>query len=239
MKKIFLLFFSLFFLGALGDTGFLLAGDLSFKEMKNLRAEFMENKKIRFENYTYLVKPGDTFFKISGKKWETVARLNRISEYSLLAGIKILVPLDIDLAEEIDPLPKFLNSRKKKLILINLNEQALGIYENGSLIDWFPISTGRKGLETPTGDFFVRKKDDDHVSSSYPKPHGGAPMPDALDFLSGLYWIHGGDLPGFPASHGCVRLSPEDARKLYVWSDIKTPVKIVDTNNFISGIARK
>jgi len=108
-----------------------------------------------------------------------------------------------------------------------LDRQFAGAYEGGELVASYPMSSGKEGFRTPTGNYGVTKKDEDHVSSKYPEPDGGWPMPWALRFKGTLYWMHGGDLPGYPASHGCVRLFPRDAEALFSWAEIGTPVRVV------------
>jgi lipoprotein-anchoring transpeptidase ErfK/SrfK len=116
-----------------------------------------------------------------------------------------------------------------RAILIVLDRQFLGAYEHGVLVASYPVSSGREGHETPTGRFRVTRKDATHVSSVYPEPTGGWPMPWALRFYRSAYWIHGGELVGHPASHGCVRMFPEDAERLFAWAEIGTRVRIVRT----------
>ncbi len=74
-------------------------------------------------------------------------------------------------------------------------------YRNGVRIAVSTCSTGKKGHETPTGVFTILEKDKDHHSSTY----NNAPMPN----MNRLTWsgvaLHAGNLPGYPASHGCVR----------------------------------
>ena len=83
------------------------------------------------------------------------------------------------------------------------------------------VSTGKKGHDTPTGVFTVLEKDKDHVSNIY-----DADMP----FMNRLTWsgiaLHAGKLPGYPASHGCVRLPVEIAPMIYKKVRIGTPVQI-------------
>src|SRR3989344_3870036 len=133
-------------------------------------------------------------------------------------------PLPKDFPKE--DFPKENPNAKSRFVLIDLQQQAFGAYENGKLAFWGPISSGRRKFETPEGNFKILQKDKKRISKSYPKPNGGTPMPYALKFY-GDYWIHAGPLPGKPDSHGCVRLMEEDARKLFQWVAVKTPVKII------------
>src|SRR5207237_723322 len=85
------------------------------------------------------------------------------------------------------------------------------LYRNGIPIAITTVSTGRPGHRTPTGVFTVLERDVEHYSSLY----NAAPMP----FMQRITWggvaLHGGDLPGYPASHGCIRLPREFARLLF------------------------
>ena len=85
------------------------------------------------------------------------------------------------------------------------------VFQNEKLIGFSTISSGKKGKQTPTGIFNILQKNVDHKSNLY----SNAPMP----FMQRLTWdgiaMHGGDLPGYPASHGCIRLHPQNASRLF------------------------
>ena len=97
------------------------------------------------------------------------------------------------------------------VIVVSLDEQRLYVYRNGVAIGDSAISSGRSGHETPSGIFTILQKDRDHRSNKY----DDAPMP----YMERLTWdgvaMHGGTLPGYPASHGCVRLPHDFARRLF------------------------
>lgn len=96
-------------------------------------------------------------------------------------------------------------------IVVSIPLQRALVYRNGIPIGVTTVSTGRSGHETPTGVFTILEKQVDHKSSLY----DDAPMP----FMQRLTWdgvaLHAGDLPGYPASHGCIRLPRDFARRLY------------------------
>lgn len=172
---------------------------------------------------------GVTIYRhLFGDRDRVVARFNRLDPRFVHAGRRLRVP-DLPAGADYVPLP----ARRPDLeterlaILIVLDRQFLGAYANGVLVASYPVSSGRDGHETPTGRFRVTRKDEDHVSSVYPEPDGGWPMPWALRFYRSEYWIHGGELVGHPASHGCVRMFPEDAESLFAWAEIGTRVRIV------------
>jgi len=97
------------------------------------------------------------------------------------------------------------------LVVVSLRLQRAYVYRNGVMIGVSTVSTGTKGHETPTGVFTILQKAVDHKSNLY----NNAPMP----FMQRLTWdgiaMHAGNLPGYPASHGCVRLPLAFARLLY------------------------
>jgi lipoprotein-anchoring transpeptidase ErfK/SrfK len=136
----------------------------------------------------------------------------------------------------------------KRKIVIRLNEQKAYLYRDGKVAAVSRISSGRKGYRTPTGSFRVGQKDIDHRSSIYGayvtdgrivkadvdvrkdrRPKGskfvGASMPYFLRF-SGAIGMHGGDVPNYPASHGCVRLPMRQANRFYHAVSVGTPVTV-------------
>jgi hypothetical protein len=108
-------------------------------------------------------------------------------------------------------------------IIVSLGDQRLYAYHDGQLVGWSNVSSGRPGHETPTGAFAVSQKDVDHHSSLY----DNAPMPYFMRLTDGGVGLHAGELPGYPASHGCVRLPFGMARELYQRVEAGTPVEII------------
>jgi hypothetical protein len=110
------------------------------------------------------------------------------------------------------------------VIIISLPDQALSAYRNGIRIAYSSISSGTKGRSTPSGVFTILEKEVTHFSNKYHH----APMP----YMQRLTWqgvaLHGGDLPGYPASHGCIRLPREFAKRLYSLTVRGTTVIVVD-----------
>ena len=110
------------------------------------------------------------------------------------------------------------------LLIVSLATQRAVLYRNGIPIGITTISSGRPGYATPTGVFTVLEKDAEHYSSIY----DNAPMP----FMQRLTWggvaLHGGQLPGYPASHGCIRLPVEFARRLFEVTHLGMTVIITD-----------
>lgn len=113
------------------------------------------------------------------------------------------------------------------LIVVSKPEQVAYVYRNGIRIARTSVSTGRPGHPTPTGVFDILEKQKDHVSSIYK----GAEMP----WMERLTWsgiaMHAGDLPGYPASHGCVRMPMEFAKLLYTVTSKGCTVIIADEHS--------
>ena len=105
----------------------------------------------------------------------------------------------------------WLKSCNVDCILISIADQRMDVFGDHQLIGWSSISSGRTGFDTPTGLFAVTDKDLLHRSNLY----HNAPMPFFLRLTDGGVGLHAGYLPGYPASHGCIRLPPEMARRLF------------------------
>jgi hypothetical protein len=100
------------------------------------------------------------------------------------------------------------------IIAISIDRQNLRIYDANGFFAETPISTGMKGHPTPMGVFSVIQKHKLHHSNIY----SGAPMP----FMQRITWsgvaMHAGVLPGYPASHGCIRMPMAFAVKMWNWT---------------------
>ncbi len=110
-------------------------------------------------------------------------------------------------------------------VVINLGSQRAMVYRDGVLIAASTISTGSKDRETPTGVFPILEKQLMHRSSTY----DNAPMPYMQRLTPKGVALHAGNLPGFAASHGCIRLPTGFAKLLYGATQIGTPVMIIDS----------
>jgi lipoprotein-anchoring transpeptidase ErfK/SrfK len=137
----------------------------------------------------------------------------------------------------------------KASVKIKLTEQKAYFYKGGQLVGISQLSTGREGLGTPAGSYSIIQKDQNHVSSQYgdyvdsadnvvvanvdvgkdPKPPGthfkGAPMPYFMRIVGGI-GMHAGYLPGYPASHGCIRMPEFMAENFFRSVSTGTPVSI-------------
>src|SRR6184192_3881296 len=113
------------------------------------------------------------------------------------------------------------------VIIVSLPDQVMYVYRNGVRIGRSTGSTGKPGKRTPTGIFTILQKKVSHESNIYK----GAKMPN----MQRLTWtgiaMHAGQLPGYPASHGCVRLPEDFAAKLYTVTKLGTTVIIADNKS--------
>ena len=110
------------------------------------------------------------------------------------------------------------------VVVVSLPQQMAHVYADGVRIGRSTVSTGKPGHETPTGAFPILQKRREHYSNLY----NNAPMP----FMQRLTWdgiaLHGGRIPGYPASHGCVRLPHAFAEKLFELTERDMMVVIAD-----------
>jgi hypothetical protein len=167
------------------------------------------------------IRPEDTLESLYGDDWVYVARFNRIDRRHVYPGMTIKSPKNMDDIRDYSPLPRTYEPARPydKYILIDMEEQWLGAYESGVLKFSIPAATGRDGYETPTGVFHADARHRNHTSSLYKVEDQSAqyPMDYAIRFHVGAddvaYWIHARDLPGRPASHGCVGVYDEDMQK--------------------------
>ena len=137
---------------------------------------------------------------------------------------------------------------KNRRVVVKLGEQKAYLYHQGKMVAVAPISSGREGKGTPRGRFSVVEKDADHRSTLYGnyvkngkvvkenvdirkggRPPGskfeGVSMPYFLRF-NGAYGLHAGNVPGYPASSGCVRLPKRHAKRFYEAVRVGTPVTV-------------
>ncbi len=204
------------------------------------RVEYPSQKNMKWHGL--FIKPNDTLESIFGRDWQLVARFNRIDRRHVYPGMTIKVPDNMDDIRNYSPLPTVYEParRHEKYILVSLTEQWLGAYEYGKLKFSNPAATGRTDFESPTGIFRITARHKYHTSSLYKTDDDEEqyPMDNAMRFYIApdgvAYWLHARDLPGRPASHGCIGLfdevmqnrmfdTPEDpvlmdSQKVYAWA---------------------
>jgi lipoprotein-anchoring transpeptidase ErfK/SrfK len=143
------------------------------------------------------------------------------------------------------------NTSGSPMIKINLGEQRAYFFKGGELVGISVVSTGREGFGTTSGNFHIIQKDKNHVSSRFgdyvdaggniikkeidrdkdPMPKGarydGAKMPYFMRIVGGT-GMHEGFLPGYPASHGCIRMPGFMAQKFFENVNVGTPVTVIN-----------
>lgn len=114
------------------------------------------------------------------------------------------------------------------VITISIDQQKLKLYDSNGLFAESPVSTGMRGHSTPMGVFSIIGKEKFHRSNIY----SGAPMP----YMQRITWsgvaMHAGVLPGYPASHGCIRMPMNFAVRMYGWT--KQGARVVIAPNELS-----
>jgi lipoprotein-anchoring transpeptidase ErfK/SrfK len=114
-------------------------------------------------------------------------------------------------------------------VIVSVDAQRASLYANGTFVASTKVSTGTKTHPTPMGIFSVIQKNRHHVSNLY-----GAPMP----YMQRLTWsgtaMHTGPLPGYPASHGCIRLENDFAQLL--WRATKIGARVIVTREDVKPV---
>jgi L,D-transpeptidase-like protein len=144
-----------------------------------------------------------------------------------VGAIKALRPGEFIWRPEISP-------RGPVVIVVSVPEQLTHVYRNGIAIGVSTCSTGMAGHNTPTGVFTILQKREQHYSSTY----NNAPMPN----MQRLTWqgtaLHAGNLPGYPASHGCIRLPMQFSKLVFSITQLGTSVIIADQKSAQSSVVR-
>jgi lipoprotein-anchoring transpeptidase ErfK/SrfK len=145
-------------------------------------------------------------------------------------------------------------------VIINLSEQRAYLIEGGKVSLVSPIASGKPGWSTPTGNFSIISKDIDHRSQSFgliidgsgriatssatPGTHvppgfhyQPAPMPYYMEFTAAI-GMHAGYLPGYPASHGCVRMPRDLAERFFERVNIRTPVTVDGSTQNLTSVRK-
>lgn len=162
------------------------------------------------------IKVFDSIYNDQEKK--IIYALNRIEAVRVNAGSVLLIPdsLSTDL-NFYAPFPNQLNILDSipKSVLIAQRIQAFALYENGRLIKWGPVSSGKQSTPTPNGLHYGNYKAKRKVSTV----NSSWILPYYFNFMNfeGV-GVHQYLLPGFPASHACVRLDMDDAQFIYDWA---------------------
>jgi L,D-transpeptidase catalytic domain len=205
-----------------------LAAAIKLKSLCDLHypsdAHYPSDSRVEWE--CLKLKPQDTPAGLFGEHWKDVLRFNRMDRRHFFGGRSIKVPKRLDLIKDFTPLPKTYPAaaKEEKFILLDQAEMFLGAYEYGRLVFSFPAAVGVKGHRVPNGEFRVDAVDRRHSSNLYTVEEIGRPYPMhyGLRFFVDKkadgwpsHWIHGRDVPGYPASHGCVGLYDEEMQLDY------------------------
>jgi L,D-transpeptidase catalytic domain len=151
-------------------------------------------------------------------------------------------------------------SAQQTAVIVSLTEQTAYLLKDGRVAFVSPIASGKEGWGTPTGSFRVISKDLNHQSGNFglitdsydriinpnatprsPVPPGchylPAPMPYFIEFRK-YVGLHAGYLPGYPASHGCVRMPRDLAAEFFARVQIDTPVKVIGSARNVTRVRR-
>lgn len=163
----------------------------------------------------------DSLYKIyNEQQLKTILALNRIEKRRLRPERPIVIPecASADF-NTYSPFPENVHFLQciPKTVLISQRVQAFGLYENGELVKWGPVSTGKSSTRTPNGlnyGNYKAKRKISTVDESWI-------MPYYFNFMNfeGI-GVHQYSMPGYPASHGCVRLYMDDAKYIFDWAEM-------------------
>ena len=204
-----------------------------------LSSPYYGNSLCAYSQYRCIkIESGQSWQKLfpDPEKRDLVQRLNRTYN-DLWSGKIIAIPQDLKNATmySLSPFPTAIEDTEKQII-VDQDKLAWVAYENGKLIKWGPISSGRdkcsdsaNSCRTMTGIFhFFSKENEKCRSAVFPIGRGGAEMPWCMYYHKG-FALHGSnDIPGYRASHGCVRMFKQDA----YWLNNS----FVDTGNYENNI---
>ncbi|MDF1757307.1 MAG: L,D-transpeptidase [Legionellaceae bacterium] len=184
----------------------------------------------------------------SGENWKSlfpneeqrdlVQRVNR--KYNWIGrGTVLAVPVNLETATIVDlaPFSRYISEHEKQVIIDQDKLAWVAYDENGKLVKWGPISSGRnrcpdspRSCLTLTGIYRVFSKENAKCKSDiFPVGRGGAPMPYCMFFHKGFAMHGSNDVPGHRASHGCVRMFTRDAE----WLNLEFVETANERNNYV------
>jgi len=180
----------------------------------------------------HVVAPGETLYALALRMGTTVDALllaNMLTTDKLLAGQRLLLPIPAIEAPAAPYSTADVSAAPggPRRIVVDLSAQTLTAYEGDLALRAFVVSTGSAWTPTPTGTWpiYARLASQDMVGPGYALddvPH--------VQYFTGSYAIHGAywhNEFGRPVTHGCVNLLPWDARWLWGWASVGTPVAVV------------
>ncbi|WP_312076335.1 L,D-transpeptidase [Chryseobacterium sp.] len=174
---------------------------------------FPKDKKLRDSLYSDFEK------KYTKEERYTILALNRLDAKNRRSADTLVIPATIDSTlMSYSPFPIQLDvlSKVKKFVIFSYPIQAYGVYSNGNLVKWGPTSMGKKAAQTTRGLTFANWKK--KLAISTVDSEWKLPYNFNIHNSGGIGW-HQYDLPGYPASHSCLRLLMKDAQWLYSYAD--------------------
>lgn len=180
--------------------------------------------EIKYSAFIFPAKKKDSAMSVFNEKFSkeeqyAILALNRLDIKNKWRSDTLAIPDKIDESLMFySPFPNNLDILKDvhKMVLFSYPIQAYALYENGTLVKWGPTSMGSKSAQTKRGLMFANWKKElaiSTVSSEWKLPYNFN-----IHNTLGIGW-HQYDLPGYPASHSCLRLLMDDAKYLYKWAD--------------------
>ena len=157
--------------------------------------------------------------EFTGKALYTILALNRLDRANIGAADTLVVPAKIEEDFLIySPFPGHVTSleKVKKFVFFSYPIQAYAVYEYGNIVKWGPTSMGKKATPTKKGLMFANWKKE--VSISTVSDEWKLRWNVNIANFDGIGW-HQYSMPGYPASHSCLRLLEEDAKWMYNWVD--------------------
>ncbi len=184
----------------------------------------------------YTIRPGDTLYSIAARSKTPIVMIAAFNEIEnvneLEAGSEIVIPNEIELRQMESgeyPLPGAPSPTvyDGKQIIVALSQQRTYAFEDGKLVRFFLVSTGLSKTPTIQGNYEIyRQLETRHMTGpGYDLPD----VPYVSYFIAG-YAFHGTywhENFGTPMSHGCVNMVTDEARWLYEWAEIGTPVRVI------------
>ena len=188
------------------------------------KTEEAEKTEIKYTTYFLTEKNKDSLFKkfdslYTKDQMYSILALNRLDQANRWRADTLVIPSLIDSTlMAYSPFPKHIALLKdvKKFVTFSYPIQAYGVYSNGKLVKWGPTSMGKKVAKTKTGLMFTNWKKElaiSTVNKSWKLPYNFN-----VHNTLGIGW-HQYDLPGYPASHSCLRLLMDDAKWMYSYAD--------------------
>lgn len=182
-------------------------------------AEYEPPKRV---DITYRIASGkDSTAKLerfSDNEQKVIMALNRMDGEHLKKADSILLPAKFEEENQYSPYPFYVPELKdiKKIIFFSYPAQAFGAYEAGKLVKWGPTNMGRQKDQTPPGLYYANWKAEETRSTF--DDEWLLKWNFNIENKEGIGW-HQYAMPGYPASHSCLRLLEHDARYLYDWAD--------------------